>query len=1107
MSEPTYCQKPDCLGLEVLPEDLYCAWCGSPLLDLAVGLWARRGGAWAPLDPPVLFHGDRRPSLQLRLRHTGQTGALEIRPDSVRVSAPWLELAPIPETVLLHPGEELILDTSRFQKLEDEERHYEAHVTVKASGLRRETSLAVVPLPAFELSLPQDEVTLTGGQPVEIPVVLTLTRGDTTVLEPPAFDKDWATLSWGPEHRFPVPLSARGARVLHGSLRILSERVADAPRMSGVVTIQCQGREASPPQEVLEVRFQESPELVVEPFRSLPRHDWTVVRGATDRDELELSLQNGYQRQGTRAPLEIRGLALGGPGGVELATPERLPRTLEVGEVLKLRLRLRPGLPTGELTTHTLSFDTNELRPRTFHLGVLVQEPRPYGGWLVVDLGTSNTCAALVDERRLRHLVSLEKSSPELRSALLYRRLAEGERDYTVGWTVWRGYLDLARSAVLAAKRKAGDRKFHYDIVPLRDPHLVVRVPVQDVLCDLYRHVVKQAARHLAASGRADLLLTRVVLTHPSRFSSHAIEDLQAAATRALQEHLREVGAETPGLEIKTLHEPVAAALAFLNDPRTHAAVHDRLGQDEVQYRVLVYDAGGGTVDITLVHVQSKRTQVEQAPAAPDSDVEGTLQRILEDGAAPRLLQEVLADLARRRCLEVLAERHGEELPELPDSKGNRMLLGNFAASLVSADPLPALLDGDAARWEALQRSPEVNRQVVLAVTGPAGPTDASFSAQELWPRLAEARRALVQRAGTAPVWKYSARVKVLSASGHARFGGEDMTAGVRDLLVERLEQVARRRFGPGASIPIDPRLVPLHHDLAARSNGALLLVWAESLKVALSEGQDPAALADPEGESRDLQVAVGDEVRRAGFRDLMAQAGWPDRAEVDAHLGQALEDTVRVARDLVETAGPPGPEYVLAVGKCSRWPRIQELLQRAFPASRLERPTQAKECVVLGAALSPKAGPSVLAGSGVSVRILGSGEMTTSRLGIQVDMGGRPSFLGITPAGADIPEGGRTDRFPGLGLEIGDNLIRVLENTGVEDSLQLPDGRPNPDIQEIRPLRFRIPDEVEDEALEDAAVEFLVSPRLHLTVTVHVRGMDPLVFPPIEGTEYGSNY
>lgn len=1132
MSQVTYCQEPDCLGLEVRPEDRHCPWCGSALLDLSVGFWAKRGAGWEPLDPPVLFHGERRPSLQLRVKHTGQTGTLEVRPDSVRSSAPWYEVAALQKPVQLHPGEESSLETSRFQKLEDEERHYEARVSVEVSGLRREVALQVVPLPAFDVALQQDEVTLLGGQPVEIPVVLTLIRGETTILQPPSFSGDWAELAWGPEHRFPVNLSTRDAKVLHGTLRIRSDRVADSPRMSGAVTIPCTGREASPPQEILEVRFHESPELVVDPFRNQPRHDWTAVRGATDRDELELTLQNGYQRHGTRAPLEIRGLAIGDPTGgvpgVELATPELLPRTLDVGEDLRLRLRIRPGTVGEQLRTFTLAFTTNELRPRVFHLGVQVLEPRPYEGWLVVDLGTTNTCAVLVDEQRLRHLVDLEnpKSSPEgtqtLRSALAYRRLSQAERDYTVGWTVWKGYLDAARSTVLAAKRRAGDRRFRYDIVPLRDPEQVVRVPVQDVLCDLYRHVVQRAGRHLASSGRPDLLLTKVVLTHPSRFSSHAIEDLQQAAQRALAEQARFFGVEPGPVELRSLHEPVAAALSFLNDPGTHARVHDRERKDEVLYHVLVYDAGGGTVDVTLVQVQSKRTEVAGAGGpTPEASLDGALERILENGRGADLLREVLLDQVRRRCLQELERRFGEGAACLPGpdaaraSKGNQAVLASFVGSLVATDPGGVVLADDASAWEGLQRNPVVNRQVNLQVMREERLEDVVFPAGEIWPRLAEVRRSLVQRVETGPdaarlrpdAWQYRVRARVLAASGHARFGGEDMTEAVRDLLVERLTEGARKRFGPTASVPVEAHKVPLHQDLAARSNGALLLVWAEQVKVALSEGKDLSTLPDPEGEARQVHVAVGDEIRRPGFRDLVGESSWPDRAAVDARVGPSLEETIRIARSLLEARGVSAPEYVLGVGKCSRWPRIRELLGRAFPDSKAEFPDQAKECVVLGAALVSRSGPQVLKGAGVRVNIVGSGEMTTSRLGIQAEEGARPTFLQVTPAGAEVPEDGRVDRCEPLGFLLGKNELRILENTGVEDRLQLADGSRNPDIQEIRTLRFTIPEEVDDVALEQGAVEFLVSPKLHLSVKVLVPGLEPFVFDTIEGADYGVTY
>src|SRR5690606_28350413 len=120
----------------------------------------------------------------------------------------------------------------------------------------------------------------------------------------------------------------------------------------------------------------------------------------------------------------------------------------------------------------------------------------------------------------------------------------------------------------------------------------------------------------------------------------------------------------------------------------------------------------------------------------------------------------------------------------------------------------------------------------------------------------------------------------------------------------------------------------------------------------------------------------------------------------VDARLSLELDRTVRVAREMLRNAEVDQPDWLLLVGQASRWPRVRELLQAEFPGVRMELPQDAKGCVVRGAALFPPLGPRVLTGPGVRVEVEGSGEITTSRLGIQADAWGQPSFLEVIPAG-----------------------------------------------------------------------------------------------------------
>ncbi|QDU18946.1 Hsp70 family protein [Urbifossiella limnaea] len=92
------------------------------------------------------------------------------------------------------------------------------------------------------------------------------------------------------------------------------------------------------------------------------------------------------------------------------------------------------------------------------------------------------------------------------------------------------------------------------------------------VSAEVLRHMVKIAEDALGVK------VTDAVVTHPAYFDGLAVERTQAAGRLA--------GLNVEG---RLLMEPVAAAMAF-----THGKPNPRL-------RVLVYDLGGGTFDITLV--------------------------------------------------------------------------------------------------------------------------------------------------------------------------------------------------------------------------------------------------------------------------------------------------------------------------------------------------------------------------------------------------------------------------------------------------------------------------------------------------------------------------
>jgi len=182
-----------------------------------------------------------------------------------------------------------------------------------------------------------------------------------------------------------------------------------------------------------------------------------------------------------------------------------------------------------------------------------------------IDLGTTNSeIAAYVDDRvrvlgagDSRMLPSCVGLSPE--GELLVGRPARNQQ------------LVYPERTVRSIKRKMGAE----ETVRLGDKEF----SPQEISSFILRGLVEQAERELGGK------VNKAVITVPAYFS-----DAQRQATR-------EAGA-LAGLEVlRILNEPTAASLAYghsESEPRT----------------VLVYDLGGGTFDVSIVHIEGDVTEV-----------------------------------------------------------------------------------------------------------------------------------------------------------------------------------------------------------------------------------------------------------------------------------------------------------------------------------------------------------------------------------------------------------------------------------------------------------------------------------------------------------------
>lgn len=1140
-----HCQAQGCPGFQVLPGERFCPWCGAAQTRMTLGLEFRHQGEWKPLDPPHLRHG-QRPELRVVVRHEGRTGSVRLSPGCVSSSASWLRVEDPASPVLLQDREEHRLPLASF-KPPQEGPGERVTLTLDAEGHRAELFLEILPVPEFALEPARVELRTVRDQGIRTPVDLILQRGSSRILAPPVVSPGFARLEWSQDVAFPLDLEAEGRSVLHGDLVIPASEVSDLrERVLFSLDLQCTGREDTPPRLELEARVLATPELVVEPFLQ-DRHDWSVVRGVSEGDLLELTVRNGAEARSDRTALEITRLEiLPAEGHLEIRRgADQFPCTLSRTEHRTVALGLRAGLEPGREHLFTLVFHTNERHPRHRYLAVEVREPRVFPGWLAVDLGTTSTCAALVDDSMRVETVELERSPAaedrsSLLSAVLYRRL-EKERDYEVGHHAWSVFLDHPRSTVLGVKRRTGDPDHRFEIVPVEEQMVKRELKPVEVLEDLFSAVASKAAAFLARAGERgtrlfesdQLLPTRLLLSHPSRFTLRQVDELKGAAARAFSQHLQALRPDLAITDILVVQEPVAAALSFLNDPQTHSTWHEKGGQDHVAYHVLVFDCGGGTTDLTLLQVESWRRSIRpepgEEPSQPELEEASALERLSETPAWSDLLREALLGEILQRAGEVVAlRRPGARLArtgveeEAPDHEANRLVVGAFAESLAGRLPIAVLLADSPEAWERLVRSPRSASRLSLRLGQGEGTPDEIVETREVFPEPQALRRRLLalaeqrQEPGlrSPGAWRYRVRVRILGASGHPRFGGEEMTEAVLTLLRRQALTGARRlREGRSVEIPDEPSRVPFSQELSARRNRATLLFWAESVKIAMAAGLDAAQARPPAGlDHSRLEVLVDNQVERVGLDKLLAGA-WPERAQVEALLEEGIQQTVSVARGLVSSSLGRGPEVVLLTGRASLWPQVERSLARAFPEARQARPRgDLKHCVVEGAPMSLNLGPVSARHEGVVLDIQGAGQFSTCRLGVATKRASGSFFEEVLGDGLPIPPEGLAGQTTISFSRSGPNLIRILENAGREDRLSLPGGAPNPDIREVCVYHFEIPEDLGMWGL-DGTLSLRLSPdlRLHVRLTLGEQdGGEPAFvqdFPPIDPDQLGRGY
>jgi molecular chaperone DnaK (HSP70) len=569
---------------ELSETDSYCSWCGATLIDVELAL-----------DAPYLYAGDLDETLALTIRHAGAFGFGVIKLGRVTSDQPWLVVhaAELDGVTLEHGSQVVARLEANVQQLP--EGYHAAKISLATSVGEREVVLEAVPKPRLDKFSTGGEhiVLLDNVRDEKLTGYLAITEGVVTV-ESLTTDVDWAEVEPSGGGALPRTVDARRNSRLEFEFKVDEERLLQEAMSSG-------GRFPVDRKGNLIVRYSRlepertypfyvkcflPPRLIIkEEFSPIKLEIFTGRRG-----EQGITLQNGDENQSGRADLHILEIKADVPW-FQPTSAITYPLVIPSGQYHQVTYA---AAEVGEGSRHVkLTVVTNTPgaeRQKDLYLEVVVRPMPVFDGVLAIDFGTTNSCCAFTERGGRQGMIPIDDDRSVLKpttasSTILYKHLFEnGEKDYEVGSRAYGlSFLPAyAFSAVRQVKRRLG-RTEHYDIRFVNDPDKHESYLSREVAADILRRILDRAEETVKGE------IKTCTISHPSRFALRQIDDLKAAL----------VSCGIKEEDIRTVHEPVAAALSFIQ-------------QEEVtnryrKYHLMVYDFGGGTTDVTLMRVENER--------------------------------------------------------------------------------------------------------------------------------------------------------------------------------------------------------------------------------------------------------------------------------------------------------------------------------------------------------------------------------------------------------------------------------------------------------------------------------------------------------------------
>ena len=234
-----------------------------------------------------------------------------------------------------------------------------------------------------------------------------------------------------------------------------------------------------------------------------------------------------------------------------------------------------------------------------------------------LDFGTTNSVVTYIEPNKKPRTYK-PGGSPLIPSVIYFKT----RDDYVIGQKAVAMSAKNFAGAISGFKIKLNEDNTPY-VLTLEDgltfkimPKIVVKYFLNKLLGDVQTYLLKRKD--------IDATIDRAVITVPTKFKDTANNAIKTAAASAMQ---LGVG------QIKLVYEPTAAAIAAQQDDSDDAA------------RLLIYDFGGGTFDVSLIQKDG-----------------GVFKQIITDGD-PKCGGNLLTDILARNLLMWANEEYGTDFP------------------------------------------------------------------------------------------------------------------------------------------------------------------------------------------------------------------------------------------------------------------------------------------------------------------------------------------------------------------------------------------------------------------------------------------------------------